>query len=394
MKHSHVISAKRTPIGKFGGKLASYTAVELASHAVKAALQEAGLTADQVDLVIVGHARQAGNGPNPARQVSLTSGVPDTVSAWTLNQACASGLAAVDHAHKALLLGDAEVVVAAGMESMSRVPYLLEKARWGIRLGHDQLVDGMYRDGFFCPLADMIMGETAEILVDEHDISRAEQDEFAAHSQQKAEAARQAGLFDSEIVPLEVREGKRTVTMTRDEHPRDGMTAEKLAKLKPVYKLTHREGTVTAGNASGITDGASAIIMATPEKAAELGLTTMARYSGGAVVGCDPKRMGLGPVHAAKAVQDRFGLGVSDFDLVELNEAFAAQVIACQRSLKIPTEKLNPRGGAIALGHPIGCTGNRIAVTLLHELRRRGGGRGLATACVSGGYGIAGIFEA
>lgn len=393
MKKSSILSAVRTPIGKFGGKLARHTAAQLAAVAISEALKRAGLTAEQVDLTIVGHARQAANGPNPARQAALAAGIPVERPAWTLNQACASGLAAIDHAHKALLLGDAQVVVAAGMESMSRVPYYLEKARWGLRLGHDQLVDGMYRDGFFCPMSDMVMGETAEILVDEFRISRAEQDEFAAESQRKCQEAIEAGRFQDEIVGVEVKERKEKVLMTEDEHPRAGVTAEKLGKLSPVYQLEHRPGTVTAGNASGITDGASCLILTTPEFAKAHGLDEWARYTGGVVAGCEPKKMGLGPVHAVELLEKRFGKTVADFDLVELNEAFAAQVIACQRTLAIPAAKLNPNGGAIALGHPIGCTGNRISVTLLHELKRRGGGRGLATACVSGGFGIAGMFE-
>lgn len=394
MAKSHIVGAVRTPIGKFGGRLARLTAVELGTVAVKSALESAGVRPDQVDLLIAGHARQAGNGPNPARQVAIASGIPQEIAAWTLNQACASGLSAIDHAHKAILLGEADIVVAMGMESMSRVPYLLEKARWGLRLGHDQIVDGMYRDGFFCPMAQVVMGETAETLVDDLSITRAEQDEFSAESQRKCQAAREAGRFEAEIVGVEVKEGRERVLMTRDEHPRDGITVESLAKLPPVYKLSYREGTITAGNASGITDGASAVVLVSERKAAELSLTTLARYSGGVVVGCEPARMGLGPVFAVQAVEKKMGLSLADFDLVELNEAFAAQVIACQRTLAIPAEKLNPNGGAIAIGHPIGCTGNRMAVTMVHELRRRGGGRGLVTLCVSGGFGAAGVFEA
>lgn len=394
MKKSHIIGAVRTPIGKFGGRLASKTAVELGVHAVQAALKSAGLSRGQVDLLIAGHARQAGNGPNPARQVAIGAGIPQEVPSWTLNQACASGLSAIEHAHKAILLGEADVAVAMGMENMSRVPYMLERARWGLRLGHDQIVDGMYRDGFSCPLAGVVMGETAETLVDDLHITRVEQDEFAAGSQQKREAAHAAGRFAAEIAGIEIKEGRQKVMMTEDEHPRDGITAQGLAKLPPVYKLAHREGTVTAGNASGITDGASAVVLVSERKAAELGATTLARYSGGLVVGCEPARMGLGPVFAVQALEKRMGLTLADFDVVELNEAFAAQVIACQRSLQIPEEKLNPNGGAISIGHPIGCTGNRMAVTLVHELRRRGGGRGLATLCVSGGFGAAGVFEA
>ena len=391
--YSVILSAVRTPIGKFGGKLASFSAVELATHAVKSAVERANIKASDVGLTIVGHARQAGNGPNPARQVAIRSGFSETAPAWTLNQACASGLSAIEHAHKALVLGDADVVVAAGMESMSRVPYLLEKARWGLRLGHDKLVDAMYRDGLFCPLADKVMGETVEVLVDEFNISRQEQDEFAAESQRKCQEARESGRFEAEIAPIEVKEKKQTALMVSDEHPRDGVTAEKLGRLRPVYELEHREGSITAANASGITDGASALILCTPEKAEALGLKGLGRYMGGLVTGCAPERMGLGPVHAVAAVEKRFQKTTKDFDLIEINEAFAAQVLACQRTLEIPAEKLNPNGGSIALGHPIGCTGNRMAVTLLHELQRRGGGSGLATACVSGGFGVAGLFE-
>lgn len=391
---SHIVGAVRTPIGKFGGALAHLTAVELGTLAVKAALESAGLSPQEVGLLVAGHARQAGNGPNPARQVSIASGIPQEVTAWTLNQACASGLSAIEQAHKAILLGEADVVVAMGMESMSRVPYMLENARWGLRLGHDQIIDGMYRDGFLCPMAGVVMGETAETLVDDLSISRQEQDEFAVNSQHKRQAARDARKFEAEIVGVEVKKGRQKVLMLEDEHPRDDITLESLAKLPPVYKLTHREGTITAGNASGITDGASAVVVVSERKAKDLGLNTLARYAGGVVVGCEPARMGLGPVYAVEALQKKLGYSVSDFDLVELNEAFAAQVIACQRTLNIAPEKLNPNGGAIAIGHPIGCTGNRMAVTLVHELRRRGGGRGLATLCVSGGFGAAAVFEA
>ncbi len=388
---STILSAVRTPIGKFGGLLSKKTAVELATVAVKEALSRAGVPAEAVDLTIVGHARQAGNGPNPARQVAVAAGIPQTSTAWTLNQACASGLSAIDQAHRALLLGEAEVVVAAGMESMSRVPYMLENARWGLRLGHDQITDGMYKDGLFCPMAGVIMGETVETLVDDLGISREEQDDYAAQSQQKCQAAREAGRFDDEIVAVQL---KKDGPMTRDEHPRDGVTSAGLAKMPPVYKLAHRTGTISAANASGITDGASALVLTTEKKAREMGWSTFARYGGGVTVGCEPERMGLGPVHAVKELfRRRPELSLESFDLFELNEAFAAQVLACLRHLPIPAEKLNVNGGSIALGHPIGCSGNRIVVTLLHELRRRGGGQGLASLCVSGGLGIAGVFQ-
>ncbi len=388
---SVVLSAVRTPIGKFGGALAKTTAVELATVAVGEALRRAGVPPESVDSVIVGQARQAGNGPNPARQVAIAAGLPESAVAWTLNQACASGLAAIDQAHKALLLGEAEVVVAAGMESMSRVPYLLENARWGLRLGHDQITDAMYKDGLFCPMSGVVMGETVEALVDEFGISRAEQDEYAARTQQRCQAAREAGRFADEIVPVPLKKGQ---VLSKDEHPRDNVTVDGLAGIGPVYKLASRTGTVTAANASGITDGASALVLTTKAKAEAMGWTAFAHYEGGATVGLQPQRMGLGPVYAVEALlKKRPDLTLESFDLVELNEAFAAQVLACLRSLPIPAEKLNVNGGSIALGHPIGCSGNRIAVTLLHELKRRGGGRGLATLCVSGGLGIAGVFS-
>ena len=390
---SVILGALRTPIGKFGGRLMGLSAVDLAVAAVRGTLESLGLGPEVVELTIVGHARQAGNGPNPARQVAIRSGVPKESPAWTLNQACASGLAAIDHAHKALLLGEADVVLAVGMESMSRVPYMLEKARWGQRLGHGELIDGMYKDGLFCPLAGCVMGETVEALAAEFDISREEQDEFAARSQQRCESARKAGSFKDEIIPMKLKERREFVEMTEDEHPRDGMTSAKLAKLRPVYQLESGKPTITAGNASGITDGASAVLLTTAAKAKELGLPAMGQYLGGLVVGCAPERMGLGPVHAVAALEKRFGIKSSDCEIVEINEAFAAQVIACQRTLQVADHKLNPNGGSIALGHPIGCTGNRMTVTMLHELKRRGGGLGLASLCVSGGFGIAGLFE-
>ncbi len=388
---SVVLSAVRTPIGKFGGALSKKTAVELATVAVKEALLRANVPAEAVDLVLVGQARQAGNGPNPARQVAIASGIPQSATAWTLNQACASGLAAIDQAHKALLLGDAEVVVAAGMESMSRVPYLLENARWGLRLGHDQLTDAMYKDGLFCPMSGVVMGETVEGLVDEFGLTREEQDEYAAQTQARCQAAREAGRFQDEIVAVELKKGAR---LEKDEHPRDHVTAAGLASMAPVYKLAKRTGTITAANASGITDGASALVLTTAAKAREMGWETFATYQGGVTVGLEPQRMGLGPVHAVETLlKKRPDLTLESFDLVELNEAFAAQVLACLKSLPIASDRLNVNGGSIALGHPIGCSGNRISVTLLHELRRRGGGLGLATLCVSGGLGIAGVFK-
>ncbi len=390
---SDIVSAVRTPIGKFGGQFSEIPAVELGRIAVEAAISRAGVAPELVELVIVGQARQAGNGPNPARQVARAAGIPDSTPAWTMNQACASGLAAIDQAHKAIALGEAEVVVAAGIENMSRVPYFLENARWGLRLGHDQLTDAMYRDGLFCPMAQKIMGETVEALVEEFEITREEQDECAARGQAHGPRGRESGFFEAEIAPVTISTRKGNIEVLLDEHPRDGVTAAQLAKLAPVYKLDHRKGSITAGNASGITDGASALVLVSERKAREMTWKALAKYLGGVTVGCAPERMGLGPVHACQRLLSERQLDWSDIDLVELNEAFAAQVLACQRTLKIPEERLNVNGGAIALGHPIGCTGNRMAVTLLHEMRRRQVGTGLATLCVSGGLGIAGLFS-
>ncbi len=379
-----ITAALRTPIGKFGGKLSHLTAVELGTAAVKAVLEASPFKPEDVDLVIMGHARQASCGPNPARQVAIKAGLPQHVVAYTLNQACASGLAALLHAAQWIRSGEAEIVIAGGMESMSRVPYLLEQIRFGHKMGHVPLVDAMYRDGLFCPLAGMIMGETVELLAKEYKISREEQDRYAALSQQKCEQATQAGRFRDEMIEVQTPQGP----VTQDEHPRSGVTPEKLAKLRPVYGP---EGTITAGNASGITDGASAMVVMSSKAACKFGATPMVKFIRGKIVALDPKRMGLGPVHAIRALGDDGAL--DRFDLIELNEAFAAQVLACDREIPLPMERLNVNGGAIALGHPIGCTGNRITVTLIHEMLRREARRGLATLCVSGGLGIAAILE-
>lgn len=386
MRDVVVLSAVRTPIGRFGGTLKNLSAVDLGRVAVEEAVRRAGVSASDVELLILGLARPAGVGPNPARQISIRSGLPQSSPSYTVNQACGSGLAAISQAADRIRLGEADVVVAAGSESMSNVPYLLTNARWGKKMGHDTLVDGMYRDGFMCPLADMIMGETAEILAERYSISREEQDAFAASSQEKAHRAWESGRFADEIVTLPVN-GK---TFERDEHPRADSTADKLARLAPVFS---ERGTVTAGNSSGLTDAASAIVLMAADVARDRGLDPLARYVAGWAVGVDPKLMGIGPVAAMKRWFDRHGGSMADFDLVEVNEAFAAQVIACDRDLRIPADRLNVNGGAIALGHPIGCSGNRIAVTLLHEMRRRGAARGLATLCVSGGQGLAAVFE-
>ncbi len=391
MQDVFIVSAVRTPIGKFGGSLVSLTAVDLGVIAAQGALERAGIRPQQVEETIFGNARQAAGGPNPARQISIRSGVPETVPAYTVNKACASGMKTIALAYQEILLGNLECVLAGGTESMSRLPYYLEGARWGYRLGNSELVDGMYRDGFFCPLAKMVMGETAEVLAQQYQISREEQDQFALRSQQRAEAALSSGRFEAEIVPVQVESKKGTQVFSRDEHPFLGATLEKMAKLPPVFSKT---GTITAANSSGITDGAAAVVVAGEEFVKRNGLKPLARILAVTSAGVDPKTMGIGPVPAMRKMQQKHGLGPDGFDLIELNEAFAAQVLACDRELHLDPERLNVNGGAIALGHPIGCTGTRIAVTLIHEMLKRKAPRGVATLCVSGGMGMALALEA
>ena len=389
--HDIVLAAPvRTPIGKFGGVLASLTAADLGTAAAGGALARAGLDPARVDQVIFGHGRQAGGGPNTARQIGFRAGVPVDRPAFTVNQACASGLQAVLSAARAILLGEAQVVLAGGTESMSNTPYLLPRARWGYRMGHAEIVDGMYQDGFNDPLSKLVMGETAEELAAEMGIDRAASDAYALESQLRCERARGEGRFASEIVPVKVAGKKGETTVATDEHPRDGMTLEAMAKLPTVFR---KEGAVTAGNASGITDGAAAIVVASRAAARELGLPIAARLVGWEVVGVDPRIMGIGPVPAVRRLFAKTGLDKSAIDAVELNEAFAAQVLACNQELGFDEARLNPDGGAIALGHPIGATGTRILVTLLHGMEKRGQERGIATLCVSGGMGIAALVE-
>jgi len=374
----------RTPIGRYGGGLAGTPAVDLGIAAARGALARAGIAAESVDQVIFGHARQAGCGPNAARQVSVRAGIPVERPAFGINQACLSGLQAILAAARAVALGEAEVVIAGGMESMSRVPYFLLDVRWGLRMGHKEIVDGMSRDGFLDPLSGKIMGETAETLAQRYDIRRDEQDAYAALSQNRCEAARKAGRFEAEIVPVEVHDGRNSAVVAADEHPRDGIDAASLAKLPPVFSKT---GTVTAGNSSGITDGAAAMLVLSGEAVRRLGVRPDARIAGWRVDGVPPEIMGIGPVPAVRNLMAATGTRLADIDLIELNEAFAAQVLAVDR------ERTNVNGGAIALGHPIGCSGARIVVTLLHELARRKGRLGLATLCVSGGMGGALLVE-
>jgi len=385
-----ILSAVRTPIGKFGGTLAGMSAADLGSVAAKAAMERASVSPQQIEETIIGCARQAGGGPNVARQVSIRSGVPETVPAYTVNKACASGIKSVALAASEIASGNLDVVLAGGTESMSRVPYLLDQGRWGYRMGNQELVDGMYRDGFFCPLAKMVMGETAEVLAEQYKISREEQDEFALRSQQRAEKAIKAGRFKDEIVPVTIESKKGSTTLDTDEHPFLGASMEKLAKLAPVFSKT---GTISAGNSSGITDGASAMVIASEVFVKKNNLKPLARIMAVTSAGVDPKIMGVGPVPALRKMEEKYRLRLQDFSLIELNEAFAAQVIACDRDLRMDPEKLNVNGGSIALGHPIGCTGTRITTTLLHEMIKRRAKTGVATLCVSGGMGMALAIE-
>jgi acetyl-CoA C-acetyltransferase len=410
-----IVSAVRTPIGKFGGSLAGMTAADLGVNVVRAAVERAfgavppervpGESAsDEVkkwnaakkwraDELIFGNARPAGVGPNVARQIAWRAGLGDDVPAFTVNMACASGLRAILLGWQQIKLGEAEIVVAGGAESMSRVPFLVE-ARWGFRLGNQPLVDAMYRDGFMCPMAKMLMGETAELLAEKYKISREEQDNFSLESQKRAAAAASAGKFRDEIVAVSQTDKKgKTVSFDTDEHVRAETTLESLAKLPPVFAKT---GTITAGNSSGITDGASAVVLMSGERMRELGVKPLARIHDATVAAVDPREMGIGPVPAIRKLEKRTGWKLTDYSAVELNEAFAAQVIACDRELGFDRARLNMNGGAIALGHPIGATGARITTTLVHELRRSSGTsaqRGLATLCVSGGMGVALALE-
>jgi acetyl-CoA C-acetyltransferase len=360
---------------------------------VRAALSRAGIAPADVDAVFIGHARQAGSGPNPGRQVARRSGLLDTSTALTVNQACASGLQAVALGAEAILLDRAGVVVAGGIESMSRMPYFVdsEDGRWGHRLGNFALVDAMYRDGFFCPLSDLVMGQTAEVLGRQYGVTREASDEYACETQRRAEEAISAGRFAAELTPAPGADARgRPVELTADEHPRAGVTIESLRKLPTVFDpVDDVPGIITAGTSSGITDGGAAVVLSSREQALRRGLKPLARVIDWTTTGVDPRIMGISPVSATRALLERTGLALDDFDLVELNEAFAPQVLAVLHDLPIRRDRLNVNGGAIALGHPIGCTGTRILVTLLYEMMRRDVRRGLATLCVSGGLGMA-----
>jgi acetyl-CoA C-acetyltransferase len=386
MKDVFILSAVRTPIGKYGGTLRGLTAPDLGVIAARAALQRAGVAGDELGEVIFGQARQAGSGPNPARQIAVRAGIPERVPAYTVNKACASGLKAIVLGYQEIALGNAEVVLVGGAESMSRVPYFLESARWGARWGHQELVDGMYRDGFFCPLAKLVMGETAEMLAEQYRISRSEQDAYAFESQQRAYRTIESAGFAGEIAPVTIKEKTGERDFAHDEHPRPETTIESLAQLPPVFD---QRGTITAGNSAGITDGAAALVLTSAERAQRAPFRPLARIADHATAGVDPRAMGIGPVAAIHKLLGKTGRRIEDFDLIELNEAFAAQVLACDRELHFDRTRLNVSGGAIALGHPIGCTGARITVTLVHAMRQRRAHRGLATLCVSGGLGMA-----
>ncbi|MDT2045572.1 acetyl-CoA acetyltransferase [Priestia aryabhattai] len=386
-----IVSAVRTAIGSFGGSLQNVSAPTLGGVVIKEALNKAGIAANDVDEVIMGNVLQAGLGQNPARQAALAAGLPETVSSLTINKVCGSGLKAVHLATQAILAGDAEVIVAGGMENMSQAPYLLKNARNGFKMGDQKVVDSMIQDGLWCAFNDYHMGITAENLCDKYSITREEQDSFAAASQQKAEAAIESGRFQDEIVPVEVPGRKGQVTIfDRDEFPRAGTTAESLGKLRPAFK---KDGSVTAGNASGINDGAAAVVVMSRQKADELGLTPLVTIKSNASAGVDPSIMGIGPVSAVKKALEKAAVSLEDVELVEANEAFAAQSIAVDRELKFNQETLNVNGGAIALGHPIGASGTRVLVSLIHEMQKREAKLGLATLCIGGGQGVATLVE-
>ena len=391
MRDVVIVSAVRTALGTFGGTLSNTPATELGAIVIKEALSRAGLKGEQVDEVIMGNVLQAGLGQGPARTAALKAGLPIEVCATAINKLCGSGMKAVHLGAQAIQLGDADIVVAGGMENMSMAPYLLPNGRTGYRMGDGKVIDSMIQDGLQCAVNNYHMGITAENIAEQWGLTREGQDEFAAWSQQKAENAILEGKFKDEIVPVVIPQRKGDpIIFDRDEFPRAGVTADKLAKLKPAFK---KDGTVTAGNASGINDGAAALVLMSREKAEELGIKPMAVLRGMGAAGVDPSIMGIGPVPATKKALAKAGLSIHDMDLVEANEAFAAQALAVGRDLEIPNEKLNVNGGAIALGHPIGASGTRIIVTLLHEMKRQNLQYGLATLCIGGGMGIATVLE-
>ncbi|MEK5231290.1 acetyl-CoA C-acetyltransferase [Lysinibacillus sp. FSL K6-0232] len=386
-----IVSAVRTAIGSFQGTLKDVPATALGSIVIKEALARAGVAGEQVDEVIMGNVLSAGLGQNPARQAAIKAGLPQEVSALTINKVCGSGLKAVHLAAQAIMAGDADIIVAGGFENMSQAPYVLKNAREGFRMGDQKVVDTMIHDGLWCAFNDYHMGITAENLCDAYQISREEQDAFAARSQQRAEAAIAAGKFEDEIVPVAIPQRKgEPILFNKDEFPRAGVTAESLAKLRPAFK---KEGSVTAANASGINDGAAAVVVMSKDKAQELGLQPMALIAANASAGVDPAIMGTGPVKAVQKALTKAAVALEDIELIEANEAFAAQSIAVDRELGFNHDKLNVNGGAIALGHPIGASGARILVTLLYEMQKRDAKTGLATLCIGGGQGVATVVK-
>ena len=390
MKEVVIVSAVRTAIGSFGGGLKDVPAVDLGALVIKEAVNRAGIKPELVEEVIMGNVLQAGLGQNPARQAVIKAGLPVEVPAMTINKVCGSGLRAVALACQMIKAGDADVMIAGGMENMSRAPYVTNSERWGARMGNVQLVDEMINDGLWDAFNQYHMGITAENIAEQWGITRGDQDQFSVNSQNKAEAAIKAGKFKDEIVPVVIKTKKGEIVFDTDEFPRFGATIEALAKLKPAFK---KDGTVTAGNASGINDGAAALVVMSAEKAAELGIKPLAKIVSYGQKGLDPSIMGYGPFHATKKALEKANLTIDDLDLIEANEAFAAQSIAVARDLKFDMSKVNVNGGAVALGHPIGASGARILVTLLHEMGRRDAKRGLATLCIGGGMGTALIVE-
>lgn len=386
-----IVAAVRTAIGSFNGSLKNISAPDLGAAVIKDALKQAGVEPGQVDEIIMGNVLQAGLGQNPARQAAIKAGIPESASSMTINKVCGSGLKAVHLAAQAIIAGDAEVVVAGGMENMSQAPYLLKNARDGFKMGDQKLVDSMTSDGLTCAFNDYHMGVTAENLCSKYEIGRSEQDEFAAASQEKAAKAIEEGKFKDEIVPIGIPQRKGDpVVFDTDEYPKKGTTAEKLGGLRPAFK---KDGSVTAGNASGINDGAAALVVMSRAKAEELGLKPLVVIKGNASAGVDPSIMGIGPVDAVKKALNKAGMTMENMELIEANEAFAAQSLAVDRELNFNKDILNVNGGAIALGHPIGASGARILVTLIHEMKRRNAKTGLATLCIGGGQGVATVVE-
>ena len=382
--------ACRTAIGVMGGQFANTSAVELGTIVIKEALKRAGVAPEQVDEVYMGNVIQAGNGQNPARQAAVYAGIPNEVPATTINVLCGSGLHCVNLAAKLIAAGDADIIVAGGMENMTMAPYMLRNGRYGYRMGNATIEDAMIKDGLTDAFHNYHMGITAENICEQWGLTREELDEFAAWSQNKCEKAMAEGKFKDEIVPVEVKKKKETILVDTDEGPRKGITKEGLARLRPAFK---KDGMVTAGNASGINDGAAALIVMSEEKAKELGVTPMATWVGGELAGCDPAIMGIGPVYSTRKVMKKLGMEIGDFDLIEANEAFAAQSVAVGKDLGFDLSKLNVNGGAIALGHPVGCSGARILVSLLYEMQKEDVHTGLATLCVGGGMGCSAVVK-